>query len=391
MSHSSAPREAFSRVASWENLLEAYRKASRGKRGGAAAATFEHRLADHLIELREELLSFRYRPGDYVHFRIHEPKARKISAAPFRDRVVHHALCNVIEPRFERRFVFDSYANRRGKGTHAALDRLQAFARRQSYVLRLDLVQHFASLDHAVLLETLRRVIPEDDVMGLVETILASGEGVLDDEYRMVWFPGDDLLAACRPRGLPIGNLTSQFWSNCYLDPFDHFVKRELRCRSYLRYVDDFALFSDSRSELWAWKRAIVERLASLRLTIHERSAGRRRNATRRRIVLPAVPDERAGRLSRLPDEKRVELQPFHTPSVVFRWDPKKAAANVRKHEVGFHAAGTVLDDPLSTTFPEPRSPASWKANTVARGSRLMRRDPRSMARPTSPLASRLP
>jgi hypothetical protein len=106
-----------------------------------------------------------------------------------------------------------------------------------------------------------------------VEAVLASGAGVLEDEHEMVWFPGDDLLAACRPRGLPIGNLTSQFWSNCYLHPFDQFVTRKLGCRAYLRYVDDFALFSDSKRQLWAWKRAIVERLARLRLVIHEEAA----------------------------------------------------------------------------------------------------------------------
>ena len=97
----------------------------------------------------------RYRPGPYRHFFIHEGKRRKISAAPFRDRVVHHALCNVIEPAFERRFIFDSYANRVGKGTHRAVDRLQQFARRHRYVLRLDIVKHFPSLDHAILRERL--------------------------------------------------------------------------------------------------------------------------------------------------------------------------------------------------------------------------------------------
>ena len=109
--------------------------------------------------------------------------------------------------------------------------------------------------------------------MALVDRVLASGAGVLDDEYEVVYFPGDDLFAACRPRGLPIGNLTSQFWSNCYLHPFDQFVTRELRCPAYLRYVDDFALFSDSERELWAWKRNIIERLARLRLTMHEHAA----------------------------------------------------------------------------------------------------------------------
>jgi RNA-directed DNA polymerase len=100
-----------------------------------------------------------------------------------------------------------------------------------------------------------------------------AGEGVLADEYDMVWFPGDDLLAAARPRGLPIGNLTSQFWSNVYLNPFDWFVTRELGCPAFARYVDDFALFSDSKRDLWRWKQAIIDRMAALRLTIHEEAA----------------------------------------------------------------------------------------------------------------------
>lgn len=267
------PSQPFTQITAWDNLLAAYRKAARGKRSHEATARFEHRLADRLIELQEDLLTQRYQPGPYVHFHIHEPKRRKISAAPFRDRVVHHALCNIIEPWFERRFTFDSYANRPGKGTHRAVDRLQQFARQYRYVLRLDIVKHFPAIDHAILYAILAKVIHEDDVLWLVSTILASGAGVLDDEYRMTWFPGDDLLAVLRPRGLPIGNLTSQFWSNCYLNPFDHFIKRELRCLAYLRYVDDFALFSNRKAELWVWKQAIVDRLASLRLTVHADSA----------------------------------------------------------------------------------------------------------------------
>lgn len=236
-------------------------------------AAFDYRIADRLLDLRNELVRGRYVCGNYVHFHIHEPKRRKISAAPFRDRVVHHALCNVLEPRFERLFIPDSYANRKGKGTHRAVDRLQQLARSHRYVLRADVVQHFASIDHQILFATLSKQIPEADLMALVERIIASGDGVLDEQYRMVWFAGDDLLAACRPRGLPIGNLTSQFWSNCFLHPFDQFVTRGLGCRAYLRYVDDIALFSNSRRELWAWKRAIVDRLAAMRLTIHESAA----------------------------------------------------------------------------------------------------------------------
>ncbi len=230
-------------------------------------------MADRLLALQSALQEGTWRPGGYTHFFIQEPKRRCISAALFADRVVHHALCQVIEPRFEQAFIPDSYANRVGKGTHRALDRLQHMTKGYRYGLRLDIVQHFPSIDHAILLKILARRLSDERILDLAAKIIASGDQVLEQEYKMVWFPGDDLLAACRPRGLPIGNLTSQFWSNCYMHPLDQFIQRELRCPAYLRYVDDMALFSDSKPELWAWKRAIVERLERLRLTIHEESA----------------------------------------------------------------------------------------------------------------------
>jgi hypothetical protein len=130
-------------------------------------------------------------------------------------------------------------------------------------------VQFFPAIDHAILRDTLARTIHDDDTLWLCERIMASGGGVLSEVYEMVWFAGDDLFAPLRPRGLPIGNLTSQFWANCYLNPFDHFVKRELRCPAYQRYVDDFLLFADDKAILWEWKAAIAERLARFRLTIH--------------------------------------------------------------------------------------------------------------------------
>lgn len=231
-------------------------------------------MADHLLQLQVELSDFSYRPGPYVHFVIHDPKQRKISAAPFRDRVVHHALCNLIEPIFERQFVPNSYANRVGKGTHRAIDTLQYFAQHNTHVLRLDIVKHFPAIDHTILEDVLGAVVRDDALRWLIHQIIQSGAGVLDDEYPNHYFGGDDLFAINRPRGLPIGNLTSQFWSNCYLNPFDHFVTRQLGCRAYVRYVDDMALLSDSKYELYAWKRAIVDRLGGqLRLRIHEDEA----------------------------------------------------------------------------------------------------------------------
>lgn len=270
-------KNLYARVGSWENLHQAWRRARKGKRGREPAATFEFDLEANLIGLQRELRDKTYRPGLYNSFYIHDPKRRLISAAPFRDRVVHHALCNVMEPLFERRFIFDSYANRLGKGTHRALDRCQEFARRFRYVLPCDIRQFFPSIDHAILRATLCRVIADQDVMELVDRILESGVGVLSDEYEMVWFPGDDLWDALRPRGLPIGNLTSQFWANCHLDPFDHFVKRVLRCGGpsggYLRYVDDFLFFADDKATLWTWREAAVAYLADLRLSIHDSRA----------------------------------------------------------------------------------------------------------------------
>jgi len=166
-----------------------------------------------------------------------------------------------------------SYANQKGKGTHRALDRCTQFARRFKYVLQCDVKQFFPSIDHAVLRETLSKMLPDESVMWLVDKILASGRGVLSEEYEMVYFPNDDLFALQRPRGLPIGNLTSQWWANCYLSPFDQFVKRELGCRGYLRYVDDFLLFGDDKSELLKWREKAIKRLERFRLTLHEGGA----------------------------------------------------------------------------------------------------------------------
>lgn len=263
----------FHSICRFENLLNAAAKAAKGKRGKLSVASFEYCLADELLILQQELENGHYTPGGYTHFYIHDPKRRCISAAPFRDRVVHHALCIMIEPLFERHFITDSYANRKGKGTHRAITRLQVYARRYRYALRLDIVKYFPAIDHEILLRCLSKVITDVDTLSLIARIIASGDGVLEQEYQPTLFEGDDLLALCRPRGLPIGNLTSQFWANCYLHPIDLFIKRDLSWPAYLRYVDDMALFGDDKRALWAAKHAIVQRLAALRLRIHEHNA----------------------------------------------------------------------------------------------------------------------
>lgn len=262
-------RNLYPQIITWFNVYAAWRKARKGKRGKVPAATFEYHLEDNLLALQRELTDKTYQPGPYNSFYIHEPKRRLISAAPFRDRVVHHALCNIIEPIFERSFVADSYANRMGKGTHRALDCCQAYSRRFQYVLQCDVRQFFPSIDHAILRAQMAHKIDDEETLWLIDQILASGRGVLSEQYQMTWFPGDDLLAATRPRGLPIGNLTSQFWANCYMNGFDHFIKRDLKCKGYVRYVDDFLLFADDKDMLHAWYTAVDEKLAELRLTMH--------------------------------------------------------------------------------------------------------------------------
>ena len=203
------------------NIWHAYKKAAKGKRYRPSAAVFEYDLEKNLIEIERELKDETYQPGGYHSFEIQKPKRRLINAAPFRDRVVHHALMNVIEPLFERQFIFDSYANRKGKGTHAALDRCTYFLRRHQYVMHLDVRQFFPSIDHEILRLILSRTIGDVKVMNLVEKIIASGAGVQAGEYDMVYFPKDNIFAANRPRGLPIGNLTSQHWANVYLNELD--------------------------------------------------------------------------------------------------------------------------------------------------------------------------
>ena len=228
-------------IHTWDNLYLAYRKAAKGKRSRRAAAAFEYHLEDNLIDLQDDLAAGTYTPGAYASFTIHEPKRRLISAAPFRDRVVHHALCNLIEPAFERSFIHHCYANRIGKGTHRALDTCQAWAKRYPYVLQCDVRQFFPSIDHGILEQTLQRRIQDPGIRRLIALIVASGRGVLSEEYDMVYFRG-----------------------------FDHFVARDLGCPAFLRFVDDFLLFGNDKRQLLRWKAAIIARLGELRLTIHE-------------------------------------------------------------------------------------------------------------------------
>ena len=204
-----------------------------------------------------------YQPGAYVEILVHEPKKRLVSAAPFRDRVVHHAFCAVVDPLFEPHFIDHSFANREGKGTHAAIRAYEHYRDRYPHVLRCDLYRYFPSIDHEILKSVFRRRIKCRRTLALMDLIVDRSNA---QEPVNLYFAGDDLFAPfARRRGLPIGNLTSQFFANLYLDGFDHFVTEVLRA-PYVRYVDDFALFHDDPAVLEDWRVRMQRYLDGRRL-----------------------------------------------------------------------------------------------------------------------------
>jgi RNA-directed DNA polymerase len=261
----------FDAVCSFENLAWAARRAQVGKRYRAGVLRFNHRREDALHRLSRSLGEGSWRPSPHRHFLIHEPKVRWISAAPYHDRVVHHALCNVIEPLIDRRLVFDCWANRKGKGSHRAALRYQRFAGRHRYALKVDIRKYFPSIDHAILKDQLGRIFKDRRLLSLMHQLVDGGQV---PEPHDAYFPGDDLFTPLdRAKGLPIGNLTSQVWANLYLSDFDHWVQQHLGCRAYVRFVDDFILLADSKPVLHEWKACIVDRLRACRLQLHPRKS----------------------------------------------------------------------------------------------------------------------
>jgi RNA-directed DNA polymerase len=213
----------FAAFASFENLYKAAKKAVKGSSGSSEALRFLFNLEPELLALERELATCTYAPGPYSYFTIYEPKERNIAVAPFRDRVVHHALVNVLEPIYEKVFIYDSYATRKEKGTHAAVRRAQTFSRKNRWYLKCDVSKFFPSVDIGILMEQIRRKIKDPLLLQTIEQILRNG--------------------APSGKGLPIGNLTSQFFANVYLDGFDHWIKEKLKACYFVRYMDDFVLF----------------------------------------------------------------------------------------------------------------------------------------------------
>jgi retron-type reverse transcriptase len=297
-------KDLFGEICSFRNLLQAFYKARRGKRDKRYVGAFELNLEGEILALQRELQEGTYRPSPLHRFVIRDPKSRVIHAPAFRDRVVHHAICNVLEPIFDRTFIFDSYASRKGKGTHAALERFDAFQRKLTangklvshakdgnilekrsprkaeafrdigklmlsedfsgyrrcyassqmvcgWAFKADIRHYFPSIDHEILMSLLRRKVGDERVLDLLAMILKaySPEGC---------------------KGMPLGALTSQLFANVYLNPLDHFVKGNLHAKFYLRYLDDSVILERSKEKLEGMKSQISDFLISrLNLELH--------------------------------------------------------------------------------------------------------------------------
>lgn len=230
----------FERIYSFDSLYRAYCRARLGKRQRVSVMLFEQNLEGNLIQLQNELIWDMYKTGNYHRFEVFEPKQREVAALPFRDRVVQHSLIAVIEPIWERRFIADSYACRKGRGLFNGTDRVQSMMRAtlrkhgQLFALKLDVRKFFASIDHSVIKKLLRQRIGCERTLALCDEILASS----------VQIP------TLTPKGLPIGNLTSQLWANIYLHELDHYAKHTLRVKNYVRYMDDVVVIHHDKDYL---------------------------------------------------------------------------------------------------------------------------------------------
>ncbi len=278
----------------FQNAYNTYKKCRKNKTNTINVLKFEQNLLDNLWQLTEDLQSRRYTVGKSICFLTHSPKLREVFAADFRDRIVHHLFVEAIEEFYEKRFIYDVYNNRKGKGIHQAKERVQKFMRQEldGYYLQLDIKGFFYHLDKDILYERLCEdlryisfddtkptkavglALPNntsqfttpnkklDDILWLAHTIIyhnpTTNYHFQGDIRALKALPPHKTLFKLSPsKGLPIGNLTSQFFANVYMNRFDHFVKRELKAQRYLRYVDDFVILEKDKEVLYRFKQRI--------------------------------------------------------------------------------------------------------------------------------------
>ncbi len=262
-------RNLYSKLYSLENLHLAFKKARRNKSFMPYVIKFEEELEEELKKLHQEFNSLTYQPFPLKRFIIRDPKTRTIHSSAFRDRVVYHALVNILEPIFDPTFIHDSCASRKNKGTLKAVQRFDSFKRKVSrngklinnfynenniisYCLKADIKHYFETVDHEVLLTVIKRKVKEEDIIWLITQIL------------------NNFNSEIKGKGMPLGNLTSQFFANVYLNELDQFVKNKLKAKYYIRYVDDFVILHNSKEKLNGWKEQINKFLKNnLKLELH--------------------------------------------------------------------------------------------------------------------------
>lgn len=247
----------YQKLISIEHLLQAWEEFKVGKRGRKDVQIFERHLENNLFSLHKDLETKTYKHFNYTAFNIYDPKFRHIHKATVRDRIVHHAVVSLIEPLFDKTFIYDSYSCRKDKGTHRAVTRLAVFIRKVSknytgscYVLKLDVKKFFASVNQEILLNLIAKKVEDLELLWLIKNILSSfQEGT----------------------GIPIGNLTSQIFANIYLNELDQFVKHILKEKYYIRYCDDFTITAPKKEYLEALVPIIEIFLREkLKLSLHE-------------------------------------------------------------------------------------------------------------------------
>jgi len=225
----------FENIISIDNLLDAWKEFLKGKRNKKDVQEFQFNLMDNILQLHRDLVDYTYKHGGYECFKINDPKSRIIHKASVRDRLLHHAVYRILYPLFDKTFISDSFSCRNNKGTHKAIKKFKEFVYIVSknnttpcWILKCDIKKFFASIDQNILINILERRILDRETINLLKEIILS----------------------FKPNGLPLGNLTSQLLANIYLNEFDQFVKHKLRIKYYIRYADDFVIFSQDRKYL---------------------------------------------------------------------------------------------------------------------------------------------
>lgn len=263
----------FKKLCSYENLELAFKNARKGKTKKQYVKDFEQDYPKNLIILKKELEEKKYLPGRLHKFIVRDPKTRTIHSSYFKDRIVHHAIVNILKPIYEPIFIYDSFASIKNKGTHEGVKRFEQFVRKISkngklvknpynknsitgYVLKADIRKYFDSMDHEILIGILRRKIKDEELIDLIRRIL------------------DNFEDKGKGRGVPLGNYTSQFFANVYLNELDYFVKHELKAKYYIRYVDDFVILHKSKKRLEHFLRKIREFIPNIKLELHPDKCG---------------------------------------------------------------------------------------------------------------------